>query len=78
MLLELARLMFGLMLALFHRPLSDFILEQDRAFTGFARRGGLALPAPLTIESSRTLFFCLGILVALAQMARIYFVYLQK
>ena len=78
MLLELARLMLGLTLAAFHRPVSDFILEQDRAFTGLVRRGGLRLPNGLSMEASRNLLFILGIVVALAQMARIYWVYLQK
>jgi hypothetical protein len=78
MLLELARLMLGLTLAAFHRPVSDFILEQDRAFTGLVRRGGLRLPNGLSMEASRNIFFILGIVVALAQMARIYWVYLQR
>ena len=78
MLLELARLMLGLTLAAFHRPVSDFILEQDRAFTGLVRRGGMRLPNGLSMEASRNLCFILGIVVALAQMARIYWVYLQK
>lgn len=77
MLLEMVRLLMGLMLAAFHRPVSDFILEQDRAFVGLARRGGLRLPTGLSTESSRNLFFYLGILVALAQMARIYLSYLH-
>lgn len=77
MLLELTRLMMGLVLAAFHRPVADFILEQDRAFVGLARRGGLRLPAGLSAEASRNLFFYLGIVVALAQMARIYVSYLH-
>jgi hypothetical protein len=78
MLLELARLLMGLLLAAFHRPVADFIMEQDRAIVGLAQRGGLRLPAGLSAEGSRNLFFCLGILVALAQMARIYLSYLHS
>jgi hypothetical protein len=77
MVLELARLMMGLILAAFHRPVADFILAQDRAFAGLAQRGGIRLPAGLSAEASRNLFFCLGIVVALAQMARIYVSYLH-
>ena len=78
MLLELVRLVLGLILAMFHRPVSDFILEQDRALAGLVRSRGIPIPAPLTTETSRTLFFLLGIGVALAQIARIYLIYLQK
>ncbi len=77
-LVELARLMMGLVLAAFHRPVADFIVEQDRTLTALVRRGGLNLPNGFSLETSRTLFFVLGILIALAQMARIYVVYLQK
>ncbi len=68
----------GLMLAVFHRPVADFILEQDRMLTAMVRRGGVNLPAGFSTETSRTIFFSLGILIALAQMARIYVVYLQR
>jgi hypothetical protein len=77
MLLELARLLMGLLLAACHRPIADFVLAQDRAFAVLARRGGLRLPTGLSEEGSRNLFFLLGILVALAQMARIYVTYLH-
>jgi hypothetical protein len=70
--------MMGLVLAAFHRPVADFILEQDRTLTVLARRGGVNLPAGFSAETSRTIFFALGILIALAQMARIYVVYLQR
>ncbi len=75
--IELLRLLMGLMLAAFHRPVSDFIVEQEHAFAGLARRGGLRLPAPLPVETSRTLFFSMGILVAVLQIARIWMTYLQ-
>ena len=75
--IELLRLLMGLLLAGFHRPVSDFIVEQEHAFTGLARRGGIPLPAPLSIEASRNLFFSMGILVALAQIARIWMTYLK-
>lgn len=70
--------MMGLMLAAFHRPVADFILEQDRTLTALVRRGGVNLPTGFSAETSRTIFFTLGILIALAQMARIYVVYLQR
>lgn len=76
--IELLRLLMGLALAGFHRPVSDFILEQEHAFTAMARRGGIRLPAPFSIETSRTLFFTLGIMVALLQIARIYMTYLHR
>lgn len=75
--IELLRLMMGLLLAGFHRPVSDFIVEQDRAFAGLAQRGGLRLPGPLSVETSRTLFFSIGILVALLQIARLWMTYLK-
>ncbi len=67
----------GLMLAAFHRQVSDFILEQEHAFAGLARRGGIRLPAPLSVETSRNLFFSMGILVALLQIARIWMTYVK-
>jgi hypothetical protein len=70
--------MMGLMLAAFHRPVADFILEQDHMISALARRGGVNLPSGLSAETSRTIFFLLGILIALAEMARIYYGYVQR
>lgn len=75
--IELLRLLMGLLLAGFHRPVSDFIVEQEHAFAGLAQRGGLRLPAPLSVETSRNLFFCMGILIALLQIARIWMTYVK-
>ena len=68
----------GLLLAAFHRPVSDFVVEREHAFAGLARRGGLRLPAPLSLQTSRNLFFSMGILVALLQIARIWVNYLHQ
>ncbi len=70
--------MMGLGLAAFHRPVSDFIVEQDRSFNALVRRGGLNLPNGFSAETSRNIFFYLGIAIAIAQMVRIYVVYLHR
>lgn len=77
MLLEMTRLTIGILLALFHKPVADFIREQDLAFAAVARTRGLKWPTGLPMEANRTLFFLMGIFVALVQMARIYMQYLH-
>lgn len=72
MMTELVRLAVGLLIAIFHQPLSDFILEQDRAFIAVARSRGLSLPPALSAKTGRNLYFSIGILVALYELLRIW------
>jgi len=72
MLLEFARLALGLLVALFHQPLADFIAEQDRALVAVARRRGLLLPGVPSAKTYRNLYFSVGIFVALYELLRIW------
>lgn len=69
---EIMRLAVGLAILIFHRQLSDFVLEHERRLVMVCRERGVPLPAALTTEGSRTLYFCLGTFVALFQAARIW------
>jgi len=72
MLLEIARLTLGLLVALFHQPLADFIAEQDRALVAVARRRGFPLPDVPSPRTCRNLYFSVGIFVALYELLRIW------
>ena len=71
--LEIFRLLLGIAIAVFHRPLAVRIMEQERALDAYFRRRGVYLPEPLSDVSAQNLYFCLGIFVALFQIARIWF-----
>ena len=72
MLTEVARLGLGLLLALFHRPVADFILERERSLVLALRSRGLPVPAAPTQEAGRTMYFCIGIFMAAWELARIW------
>jgi hypothetical protein len=65
-------LTLGLTLALLHRPVADFMLHQERALAGMFRQRGLLVPAPPTTETLRTVYFSLGIVLALVALIRIW------
>ena len=69
---ELLRLALGLTIALAHRPLSDYVLQHERALVVAFRQRGLPLPAAPTTETSRTIYFCLGIFLSLFEILRIW------
>jgi len=72
MLVEFTRVLLGLAIALFHAPLADFLREQDCQLADALRQRGIAFPCGLPEEASRTLFFVLGIAVALLSLSRIW------
>ena len=72
MAVELFRLLLGVAIAVFHRPIAATILAQDRELYFLLRSRGLRVPAPLSDSTAYNLFFAIGILIALAQVARIW------
>lgn len=72
MLTEITRLALGLLIALFHKPLADYIVAQDTALVSIARQRGVSLPEAPTQETGRNLYFCIGIFVATYELFRIW------
>lgn len=70
--LEVARLLMGLMIAAFHRPIADFMMERERATVLLFRQRGFPLPPAPSTEQARTLYFCIGIAVASIELLRMY------
>lgn len=72
MAIEFARLLLGLLIAAFHTPIADFISERERTLVLSFRQRGMSLPAALTTEGARNLYFSLGIFTILVELLRIY------
>jgi hypothetical protein len=72
MMTEVTRLALGLLIALFHKPLADFIVKQDRALELLARSRGVSLPQTPAQETARNLYFGIGIFVAMYELIRIW------
>jgi hypothetical protein len=72
MVLELARLVLGLSIALFYRPIASTILQQERALDTYFRRRGLNLPAPLSDNTAQNLYFFIVVAISLLEAARIW------
>ncbi len=72
MLMEFTRLLAGLLIVYFHRPIADYIMEQERTLVVLFRQRGVPVPAAPTTESARNLYFGIGMFVVLFELARIY------
>jgi hypothetical protein len=70
--LEIARLCLGLVIAGFHVPISDFIMERERVLLLTLRRYGIEFPTVLSRASAQNLYFSFGILIVLIQLLRLH------
>ena len=70
--MEVTRLLIGLAIALFHRPIADFMLEQETSLVVLFRQRGFVLPSVPRRSTVHTLYFLTGIGVALFEVARIW------
>jgi hypothetical protein len=69
---EFSRVFLGLIMALFHAQVADFLREQDRVLAAAFRQHGVTIPGALPKQAAHTLFFVLGIAVALVSLSRIW------
>lgn len=70
--IEIARLLLGLLIAAFHRPIADFMMDRERATVILFRQRGFPLPPAPSTEQARTLYFLIGIAVASVELLRMY------
>jgi hypothetical protein len=73
MIVEVARLLLGLLIAVFHRPLASMVMRQERELDGYFRSRGVHLPAPPSDTTAQNLYFVIGIFICLIEAGRIWF-----
>ena len=73
MLLELTRLLLGLLIAVLHRHLAVKVMQHERALDSYFRRRGVYLPAPPSDTTAQNLYFLIGIFICLFEAGRIWF-----
>ncbi|HET9741326.1 MAG TPA: hypothetical protein VFQ00_01135 [Terriglobales bacterium] len=69
---DFARLATGLLVALFHQPIANFILRREHELDSFFRSRGFFFPAPLDESTAHNLYFGLGLFMALFSILRIW------
>ena len=73
---ELIQLLFGLVLglgiAIFHRPIADFMLHWERTLAALFHTRGLPRPPLPTQAQSRNMYFALGVALALIEAGRLW------
>jgi hypothetical protein len=70
--MEITRLVIGLAIAFFHRPIADFMLEQEASLVVLFRQRGVMLPSVPRRSTVRTLYFLTGIGIALLEVIRVW------
>ena len=69
---EVTRLLLGVVIALFHRPIANKMMQQERAIDSYFRQRGISLPPPPSDATAQTLYFCIGIFICLLEAGRIW------
>jgi hypothetical protein len=72
MVLELTRLLLGVLIAVFHRPIAMRMMQQERAIDSYFRQRGIRLPNPPSDATAQNLYFFIGIFICLLEAGRIW------
>jgi len=71
MVVDVARLLIGLLIVAFHRPLADFILRQEAQLVAVFQSRGFRMPIP-SQATARNLYFGIGMLVSVLSLVRLW------
>jgi hypothetical protein len=71
MVVDVSRLLLGLLIVAFHRPLADFILRQETQLVAIFQQRGLRMPMP-SQATARNLYFSIGMFVSLLSLVRLW------
>jgi hypothetical protein len=72
MVVEITRLLLGLLIALFHRPIALQMMRQERVLDSYFRQRGIRLPNPPSDTTAQNLYFFIGIFICLLEAGRIW------
>ena len=72
MAMDFARLVLGLVVAAFHRPIANFIMNREQALLSFFHRHGVHFPDPPSEATLHNIYFCLGLFISLFSIVRIW------
>jgi hypothetical protein len=72
MVAEVTRLLLGVLIAVFHRPIATRMMRQERAIDTYFRQRGVSLPTPPSDNTAENLYFFIGIFICLAEAIRIW------
>lgn len=72
MVVEVTRLLFGLLIAAFHRQIADYMMPHERQLVAIFRSRGVPLPDVPKESTAYNVYFSLGVFVAVVEIVRIY------
>lgn len=72
MVVEITRLLLGVLIAVFHRPLANTIMHHERELDMFFRQRGFRFPAPPSDAMAQNLYFVIGIFICLFEAGKIW------
>jgi hypothetical protein len=72
MVVEITRLLLGVVIAIFHRPIAAKMMQQERVIDTYFRQRGVNLPNLPSDATAQTLYFCIGIFICLLEAGRIW------
>jgi hypothetical protein len=72
MVADVARLLFGLLIVAFHRPVAEYILHQEKQLVLLFRSRGVPVPHAPSLETAHNIYFGLGMFVCLLSLVRLW------
>lgn len=72
MIIEFSRIVFGLAMLCFHKPIAEFMHIREQELTAYLVRRGVQLPTFPSISVTRDVYFCIGVVAVVLSIAQLW------
>jgi hypothetical protein len=72
MIIETARIVFGVALVCFHKPIAEFMHVREQELTSYLGQRGYRMPTFQSVSVTTNVYFCLGVGVFILAVASLW------
>lgn len=72
MIIESSRIVLGIAMLCFHKPIAEFMHVREQELTAYLAQRGVAIPTFPSVSVTRDVYFCLGVVAVVLSIAKLW------
>jgi hypothetical protein len=72
MIIETSRIVFGVAMLCFHKPIAEFMHVREQELTAYLVQRGFQMPTFPSVSVTRDVYFCLGVVAVILSVAQLW------
>ncbi len=72
MIIEFSRIVLGVAMVCFHKPIAEFMHVREQELTAYLGQRGVQMPTFPSVSVTRDVYFCLGVVAVVLSVAQLW------